>query len=428
MVSTIADRVRESADRRFVGRRRELEELSAATRAQEAPFLVAFVHGPGGIGKTSLVRRVLSELPPSVRGLYLDGRDVEPTPEGFCRAIGHALGLPEMQTTVATIARALGETRVTLVVDTYEMLGLLDAWLRTRFLPTLPATTVTILAGRDRPASGWYASAGWPGLVAEFPLGCLSAEEAAALLRSRGLDVAQAAWANGFARGHPLALELAAAAVRADASCTRGEPVAPAGLLESFLGQLPAATVKVVEAAAMVRRVTEPILAALLDDAGNGFGVLRALPFVEEAGDGLLLHNVVREHGQPRPVDARSGPSPGVPAPCGALPHRPWADRSVGPLAAHRGSDVPDRESRPPRCLFSQLAAEPLGGAGESARSGGHSRDRGSARAASGGGDTGTVVGSSSWVVLCGQRLRRVGRGLRPDHGTGRSRPRAEGE
>ena len=99
---------------------------------------MAFVHGPGGIGKTSLVRRVLSELPPSVRGLYLDGRDVEPTPEGFCRAIGHALGLPEMQTTVATIARALGETRVTLVVDIYEMLGLLDAWLRTRFLPTLP--------------------------------------------------------------------------------------------------------------------------------------------------------------------------------------------------------------------------------------------------------------------------------------------------
>ena len=42
---------------------------------------------------------------------------------------------------------------------------------------------MTILAGRDRPASAWYESAGWPGLVAEFPLGCLSAEEAAALLR-----------------------------------------------------------------------------------------------------------------------------------------------------------------------------------------------------------------------------------------------------
>jgi len=294
-VSTIADRVRDSAERGFVGRRRELEELGAATGAQEAPFLVAFVHGPGGIGKSSLVRRVLSGLPPSVRGLYLDGRDIEPTPEGFCRAIGHALGLPQMQPTVAAIARALGGTRVTLVVDTYEVLGLLDAWLRTRFLPTLPATTVTILAGRDRPAAAWYASAGWPGLVTEFPLGCLPTGEAAALLRSRGLDAAQAAWANGFARGYPLALELAAAAVRADPSCTRGEPVAPAGLLESFLGQLPAATAEVVEAAAMVRRVTEPILAAVLDDAGNGFGVLRALPFVEEAGDGLLLHDVVRD-------------------------------------------------------------------------------------------------------------------------------------
>jgi hypothetical protein len=53
MVSTIADRVRESAERGFVGRRRELEELCAATGAQEAPFLVAFVHGPGGSARAA---------------------------------------------------------------------------------------------------------------------------------------------------------------------------------------------------------------------------------------------------------------------------------------------------------------------------------------------------------------------------------------
>ena len=295
MVTTIADRVRKSAEQGFVGRHRELSALAAATTAAEPPFLVAFVHGPGGIGKSCLMRRVLSELPRSVRGLYLDGRDVEPTPEGFCRAVGQVLGLPEARATVADIAEALGGTRVVLCVDTYEVLGLLDAWLRARFFPALPASTVTILAGRDRPVSAWYASAGWPGLLAEFPLTGLSAEEAAAMLRWRGLDPEQTAWADRFARGHPLALELAAAAVQADPSCVRGAPMAPAGLLESFLGRLPDAGVKVVEAASSVRRVTEPILAAVLDDVPDGFDVLRGLPFVEEAGDGLLLHDVVRD-------------------------------------------------------------------------------------------------------------------------------------
>ena len=90
MTRTVADRMVESAVRGWVGRERELDALLSAATADEPPFLVAFVHGPGGIGKTHLVRRLLDGLP-AVRGAYLDGRDVEPTPRGLRRALGRAL-------------------------------------------------------------------------------------------------------------------------------------------------------------------------------------------------------------------------------------------------------------------------------------------------------------------------------------------------
>jgi hypothetical protein len=125
-----------------------------------------------------------------------------------------------------------------------------------RFLPALPATTLTVLAGRDRPAIAWHTTPGWQGLVVEFPLAALSEQEADQLLRLRGLDEHQPRWASAFAHGHPLALELGAAAVRADPRCTDARPVAPAGLLEALLGHLPRETVTVVEAASTLRAGT----------------------------------------------------------------------------------------------------------------------------------------------------------------------------
>ena len=223
MTRTVADRMVESAGRGWVGREREIDALLSAATADEPPFLVAFVHGPGGIGKSHLVRRLLDGLPAPVRGAYLDGRDVEPTPRGLRRALGQALGSTAADPDVGALARALAARPTVLVIDTYEALGLLDAWLRTQFLPALPATTLTVLAGRDRPATAWHTTAGWQGLVAEFPLAALSADEADRLLRRRGLDERQARWAGEFAHGHPLALELAAAAVRADPRCTKAE-------------------------------------------------------------------------------------------------------------------------------------------------------------------------------------------------------------
>jgi DNA-binding CsgD family transcriptional regulator len=110
----------------------------------------------------------------------------------------------------------------------------------------------------------------------------------------------QAARANAFARGHPLALELAAAALRADPGrdIDAGPPPAVMRqLLDAVLDGLPDRTIETLQAASTSRRVTEPILGALLARAGvrDAFDALRALPFVEETGEGLAIHDVVRE-------------------------------------------------------------------------------------------------------------------------------------
>ncbi len=53
MIQRVADRIR--AARRFVGRQAELELVAAALAAETPAFAVLYLHGPGGIGKTSLL-------------------------------------------------------------------------------------------------------------------------------------------------------------------------------------------------------------------------------------------------------------------------------------------------------------------------------------------------------------------------------------
>jgi DNA-binding CsgD family transcriptional regulator len=161
-------------------------------------------------------------------------------------------------------------------------------------------SVLTVIAGRDSPGAPWLSSPGWSELVREVRLGPLAPPEAMELLRKRGLTGPAAARANRFAHGHPLALELVAAAFRAEPALEEeaGPPsIVVERLLDALVAGLPAETLATLEAAATSRRVTEPILRALVerDDVRLEYDDLRRLPFVERAPDGLRLHDVVHE-------------------------------------------------------------------------------------------------------------------------------------
>ena len=302
MARSIAERISQAAERSFVGRRAEVEMLREAILADELPFVAAYVHGPGGIGKSRLVQATLGAVSPPVRVLLLDCGQIEPTPRGFLRAVAAALDGDEREPDLDGVAGMLGECgpRTVLALDTYETFGLMDAWLRQTFLPILPETVLTLMAGRNAPSAAWIITPGWEGLFREVELRGLDPDDALGLLAQRGLGKEQATRVNRFARGHPLALELAAAALRTqpDLDIAPGPPpkILPQ-LTAAFLAGLPARTGEAVEAASTVRRVTEPALAALLraPTGADRFDDIRELPFVEMTDEGLAFHDVVRD-------------------------------------------------------------------------------------------------------------------------------------
>jgi DNA-binding winged helix-turn-helix (wHTH) protein len=277
----------------ITGRERERAQLGRLLEP-DGP-VVAYVQGLAGVGKTTLVHAFAADARRAgLATIELDGHVVYPTQGAFLAALTDARGgePPSLEEAVAQL-----DQPVVLLVDTVEMLHPLDYWLCRKLIPALPAHVRVVLAGRDVPARRWRS---YGPLLCSLPLGNLPPQEALQLLVDHGVDEGEAPRINLIARGHPLSLQLAAWALRDRPGLALEEVVVGAvgeELARVYLDGLDAPTRRALDAAALVRRTTLSLLAAMLPDEppAEAFERLRRLPFVELSADGLLVHDTVRE-------------------------------------------------------------------------------------------------------------------------------------
>lgn len=282
--------------RRFVGRVSELDLFRTAFSSAETPFSVLYVHGPGGIGKTSLLE-AFAEVAVAAEAtvVRIDGRDLVPSRSGVLEVLKRHLDVPDGDDAITGPSG-----RLIVLLDSYEQLAALDDWWRTRLIPRLQSTALTVIAGRSPPSPGWRADPAWRDLLRVLPLRNLSREEAVCYMDKGGVNTALHGRLLEVTHGHPLGLSLLVDAVVRGAEATFDSlpPNLVGTLLRRFIDGAPSEVERrALEVCSLARVTTETLLrdALEVEDAHEVFRWLCELSFIDVGPDGVFPHDLARD-------------------------------------------------------------------------------------------------------------------------------------
>lgn len=289
MTATLGQRLERRDAQRFVGRQDEIRRLSLLLEDVDASASVVLVHGPSGIGKSTLLRETSRRAAAIGRPVFaVEGRDVAPVPGELDLALR---GVHDAE-------------RPVVLLDTYERLAATGTHLRKRVLPSLPDGTLVVIAGRRTPEPAWFEN-GWEAITTSLELGPLPQEDALALVERAGIaDAAAARSLVGWANGSPLALVVGLDAAGGTADRPHliqptldGRPDLAGTLVQRIAGnELAGSDHDVLAVAAIARVCTHDLLAAALPgvDARRALRWLRERSFAERLGGGIALHELLR--------------------------------------------------------------------------------------------------------------------------------------
>src|SRR5579884_1750360 len=275
--TTLAGRLAKRDEERFFGREAELSYLDRCLTSHP-PACVVFVHGPGGIGKSTLLREF--ERRARAQGwepFHVEGRELSPAPGAL----------------EAALADARASAQPLVLIDTYKRMSGLDGYLRRALLPSLPGNAVIVIAGRYAPEPEWLTGI-WEGVAAELPLAKLTREDSIGLLEVYGLCDGRAGAIAEWAQGSPLVLALAADAAAKDPAWRPELHDESPEIMRSLIrrlvdSELRGMRLSAVGVAAIARVTTVELLRAVIpeSDAEAAYERLRELSFSEPLGDGL---------------------------------------------------------------------------------------------------------------------------------------------
>lgn len=284
----------ELQDRFFVGREAECRLFADCLAGRRKEWRVLNVHGPGGVGKSTLLDafRRLAE-----RGgafcLLRDAADLPRVPTAM---------VERLQESLRFLHEEAARRPVAVLLDSYEELVTLDRWLRAEFLARLPERAVVVIAGRHPLAELWRDSPAWRQLVHALPLAPFGLDLTRRYLSLHGVEdetLVRAAWES--THGLPLAIALAAALAgeegRAALEGAADHPEVVAELARRWLREVPDDRLRtLVEAAAVVRRFHQDVLARMMGApvAPADFDRLASLSFARLEGEGWTIHGAVR--------------------------------------------------------------------------------------------------------------------------------------
>lgn len=276
----------------FVGREREIATFSSWLAEPVNGPKILSVTGPGGVGKSTLLRALVREVGTSGRSATLvDGRVIDPSPEGLAAALGTR--------TSDEAINLLTTTRSVLLLDSFEDLRPLTHFLLQEFFPALASYVPVVIASREDVTTSWRP---WRELVRVLPIGGLPVPHAKELLSRRGLrQPEEIEHIVSVTRGHPLSLSIAADIIlRGD---TRPLPDVPEwhlavrALVEDLLHDVNEPGLRtLLEGVAILRQFDEPTLAYISpgEDISGAFARLCSLSIVRPGPHGLMLHDDVR--------------------------------------------------------------------------------------------------------------------------------------